>query len=183
MYANAIPQISIMRSDFSNAEDVSISVDDRFTSANYPQALNRLIAHTRSYNLFDRYAPRITLHHAHLAHALGAHERALQCYDVAYHFSKRGDAGAEGDFISAAARAGGALLRIGMSEGELGAELVAQAREAVDACSGMGGALEVLSAILQSFLTPEILKSKYVPCRHILTRLTLVVCSLQPGST
>ncbi|KAI0033851.1 hypothetical protein K488DRAFT_46896 [Vararia minispora EC-137] len=135
--------ISIMRSDFDTAEDV----------------LSKLIAHTRSCDLFARYAPRITLHHAHLAHALGAHERALQCYDVAAHVAE-GAAGAEGDFVAAAARAGAALLRIGISDGELSNKLSADAREAADACGGMGGALETLGAILESFLAPEILKSK-----------------------
>ncbi|PFH47789.1 hypothetical protein AMATHDRAFT_66920 [Amanita thiersii Skay4041] len=63
---------SICRSEFDDAE----------------RNLNLLIAHTRSTSLFPAFAARISLHHAHLAHALSQTERALQCYRVAAHLSR-----------------------------------------------------------------------------------------------
>lgn len=51
------------------------------------QTLSTLIAHTRTHSIFSNYASRITLHHAHLAHAKGDSARALECYRVAQYTS------------------------------------------------------------------------------------------------
>ena len=75
-------QVTIMRSEFEEASNVSfistylISYLDDSPGVKY---LNNLVAHTRSFEVFNLYAPRITLHHAHLAHALGEAERARDC--------------------------------------------------------------------------------------------------------
>jgi hypothetical protein len=51
-----------------------------------------VIAHTRTHGLFPLYSARITLHQAHLAHALGQTDRALKCYRVAAYLSQERDA-------------------------------------------------------------------------------------------
>ncbi|KAJ3936138.1 MAG: hypothetical protein NXY57DRAFT_986899 [Lentinula lateritia] len=87
--------VSIMRSEFEAAE----------------QTLSVLIAHLRNADLFSSFACRITLHHAHLAHARGQTDRAMQCYEAAEAFAEeRGD-----DFVRVSARAGRACLKIGLS--------------------------------------------------------------------
>ncbi|KAE9409175.1 hypothetical protein BT96DRAFT_970138 [Gymnopus androsaceus JB14] len=86
--------VSIMRSEFDAAE----------------QTLAALIAHLRNTDLFASFSSRVTLHHAHLAHAKGQTERAMECYEVAEAFAEeRGD-----DFVRISARAGRACLRIGL---------------------------------------------------------------------
>lgn len=40
--------------------------------------LDTVVAHTRTRGFFSEYAPRITLHYAHLAHAIGDTDRAVQ---------------------------------------------------------------------------------------------------------
>ncbi|KAH7882576.1 hypothetical protein F5I97DRAFT_1969951 [Phlebopus sp. FC_14] len=95
--------VSIQRSDFDAAES----------------HLDVLIAHTRTHDFFADYAPRITLHYAHLAHALGDTDRATTCYRVAAHLDGAGPVGSQGGrvggFVAAAARAGEALLHIGLA--------------------------------------------------------------------
>ncbi|KAI0321192.1 hypothetical protein OF83DRAFT_1161926 [Amylostereum chailletii] len=161
--------VSIMRSEFDAAEE----------------SLAELIAFARAHGLFALYAPRITLHHAHLAHALGQSSRAMQCYRVAAHLASGGGGeggvlkGADGklgsartgtdwEFVGAAARAGEVLLRIGLGE-DVGAELEETGREAVEGCRGMGGTLEAMGHVLEACLSPEILKSK----QHLRTALEL----------
>ncbi|KAI9459289.1 hypothetical protein HD554DRAFT_2137625 [Boletus coccyginus] len=90
--------VSIQRGDFEAAEN----------------HLAMLIAHTRTHNFFSTYAARISLLHAHLAHALGDTERAGTCYRVAAHLDGAGPIGS-----AAAARAGEALLCIGLSAVQL----------------------------------------------------------------
>ncbi|KAJ3918552.1 hypothetical protein F5877DRAFT_78902 [Lentinula edodes] len=86
--------VSIMRSEFDAAE----------------QTLSVLIAHLRNADLFSSFACRITLYHAHLAHAKGQTDRAMQCYEAAEAFAEeRGD-----DFVRVSARAGRACLKIGL---------------------------------------------------------------------
>ncbi|KAF8636857.1 hypothetical protein AX17_003215 [Amanita inopinata Kibby_2008] len=63
---------SICRNEFDDAE----------------RNLDDLIAHTRTTSLFPMFAARISLHHAHLAHALGQTTRALECYRLAAHLSR-----------------------------------------------------------------------------------------------
>ena len=113
------------------------------------------------------YAPRITLHHAHLAHALGQSARAVRCYRVA------ADLADVGTFVRAAARAGEVLLRIGLRGGRFcaedgsaeDAEIVELGREAVGLCRGMGGTLEAAGHLLSACLSKEIVKSK---CAYLL---------------
>ncbi|KAH7924786.1 hypothetical protein BV22DRAFT_1034747 [Leucogyrophana mollusca] len=138
--------ISIQRSEFEAAEE----------------HLNLLIAHTRTHTLFSSYASRITLHHAHLAHALGNTARAMQCYRVAADLE--GGAG----FVGVAARAGEVLLRVGLhvkqdgdSEGMgMDEETKVMAVNVAKACRGMGGCLEAVGQIIEGALATEILKSK-----------------------
>ena len=133
------------------------------------QALADLIALARTHGVFARYAPRITLHHAHLAHALGQSTRALTCYAVAVQLTDpatvhSAEAGADADFIHAAALAGGVLLRIGLAhveeESELPEELIATGHAAAKECRGMGGTLEATGRIVEACLAEEILRSK-----------------------
>lgn len=93
-------------------------IHPRYSQCSY-QHLATLIAHTRTYDLFPGYAARIALLHAHLAHALGDTERAGISYRVAAHLDGAEPVGSTptrgGGFIAAAARAGEALLRIGLA--------------------------------------------------------------------
>ncbi|KAH7914523.1 hypothetical protein BJ138DRAFT_1143607 [Hygrophoropsis aurantiaca] len=134
--------------------------------------LNLLIAHTRTYSLFPSYASRITLHHAHLAHALGNTTRAMQCYRVA------ADLDGGSGFIGVAARAGEVLLRIGINvqqavlpqtdmgreeqgpESGMDEETKSMAVDVSKKCRGMGGNLEAVGQIIEAATATEILKSK-----------------------
>ncbi|KAF5312032.1 hypothetical protein D9619_002393 [Psilocybe cf. subviscida] len=64
--------VSIQRSEFDEAE----------------HHISQLISHTRTHGLFATYSARLTLHQAHLAHALGRSERASRCYRVAAWLSR-----------------------------------------------------------------------------------------------
>jgi hypothetical protein len=86
------------------------------------QTLDTLIALARTYDLFHAFAARITLHHAHLAHALGGGARALECYGVAAYLAEKdihsgGTEGSGAEFVRVAARAGEVALRFGICAG------------------------------------------------------------------
>ena len=67
-----------------------------------------MASHTASADIFS-FSARATLHHAHLAHAEGDLDRAIQCYEVAEAFAEeRGD-----EFVRVSARAGRVCMRIG----------------------------------------------------------------------
>ncbi|KAI5120577.1 hypothetical protein M0805_002527 [Coniferiporia weirii] len=131
--------VCIMRSEFDEANE----------------HLGVLIAHTRSYGLFTGYAARITLHHAHLAHALGDTTRAEQCYAVAANLSQKGT------FVNVSARASHIALRIANGQNDR-ADLVweAEVSEVVEACKNVGGTLEAVGHILQACMSSEILTAK-----------------------
>lgn len=164
-----------MRSEFDTAEEVRWnSFVMGICSQNGCQTLNVLIAHTRTHGMFDKFASRITLHHAHLAHALGQMERARQCYRVAAHLTP------EGSFVHVAAHAGDVACMIGkrtsvrrancdamdvdegdgaepgLSEGER-----EEVRSVADSCRGMGGALEGVGELLEACASSEIVRAKY----------------------
>ncbi|KAI0789374.1 hypothetical protein C8Q75DRAFT_157646 [Abortiporus biennis] len=90
--------VSIMRSEFDAAE----------------QHMNLLIAHTRTYDMFSLFASRISLLHAHFAHALGQETRALECYRVASFLEQEGTKGGNKSFVWVAAKAGEVGLRLGV---------------------------------------------------------------------
>ncbi|KAG2028494.1 hypothetical protein BDR03DRAFT_988411, partial [Suillus americanus] len=146
--------ISIQRSEFDAAET----------------HLNALLTLTHTHDLFHSYSARITLHAAHLAHALGDTEHAGVCYRVAKSLDDERNAGA--GYVGAAACAGEALLRIGLraqaqGDGEnskscvnedtgsdksdwLDAETHALAVSAIQRCHGMGGTLEAVGKVVQA---------------------------------
>ncbi|KZT02078.1 uncharacterized protein LAESUDRAFT_662657 [Laetiporus sulphureus 93-53] len=135
--------VSTMRSEFDTAE----------------KNIDILIAHTRTYNIFPRFAARIALHHAYLAHALGQSSRALQCYRVAAQVAE------SGSFVQHAARAGEAAMQIGLqhSRGDVdgGSCLDSQAGLRIaKICRGAGGILEAIGRVIEACLTTEILKAK-----------------------
>lgn len=116
-----------------------------------------LIAHTRAYDFFHAYSARITLHHAHLAHALGDTSRASQCYAVAAHLAE------EGTFVNVAARTGSLALRIAQGEGSrTDLQWEGEVRKVVESCKGMGSTLESIGFILQACASAEIMTAKYV---------------------
>ena len=96
----------------------------------FQQHLAHLIAHTRTHDLFATYCARITLHQAHLAHALGNEDRAEKCYKVASFLSRKrmigelnvnnnkeapaNDEGCEDHWVNVSARVGEIWLRIGV---------------------------------------------------------------------
>ena len=98
----------------------------------FQQHLARLIAHTRTHDIFDSYCARITLHQAHLAHALGNENRAEKCYKIAAFLSRKrmigetkklngidkeataNDEGCEDHWVNTSARVGEIWLRIGV---------------------------------------------------------------------
>ena len=119
--------------------------------------LNELIAHTRHFDLFDSYAARITLHHGHLAHALGDGVRAAQCYAVVARMA------AEGTYVHASARASHLALRIAAGEGVRRARDPAweeEVAEVVEGCRGMGGTMEAVARVLQASVAKEFVSAK-----------------------
>ncbi|KAI0348201.1 hypothetical protein BDW22DRAFT_1424406 [Trametopsis cervina] len=138
--------VSIMRSEFDVAE----------------QNLDTLIAHTRTYSIFPNFSARITLHQAHLAHALCQIPRALSCYRVAARLA------VEDDFVRLAAQAGEIILLMGLRSDKavmsaLATGIHVDHKEAVNiakACRGMGGTLEAMGQVVEALMSPEILRSK-----------------------
>ncbi|KLO07025.1 hypothetical protein SCHPADRAFT_837227 [Schizopora paradoxa] len=128
--------VCIMRSELDDAE----------------KHLDALVAHTRSYGIFEAYAARISLHYAHFAHAVGDSDYAEKCYSVAAHLSEAGT------FVNISARAGNVSLQIGngVSLYEVEEELC----DVVQSCKGMGGTLEAVGHVLQACISNEILTSK-----------------------
>ncbi|KAF8308394.1 hypothetical protein DL93DRAFT_1893951 [Clavulina sp. PMI_390] len=123
-------RLAKMKADFL-CENASIAIiRNEFERAK--QHIDTLIAHTRTYSIFPLYASRITLLHAHLAHATARHSRALACYRAAAHLdandtpqppqpasSSTTPAGPQntsrtGGFVRVAARAGEVGLLLGM---------------------------------------------------------------------
>ena len=161
-----------MRSEFDAAEEVrrwSFTASSESPSDHLrppQQNLDILIAHTRTHELWPHYAARITLHHAHLAHALGRVSRALDCYRVAAGVAE------EGSFVRVAAQAGEICLRIGLTSGQgdwpkgmdVKMDVQPVGREegmlVARACRGMGETLEAIGQIIEACLSPEILKFK-----------------------
>lgn len=137
--------------------------------------MNVLIAHTRTWDVFDEFSARITLHHAHLAHSLAKSHEALEYYTVASALSE------SGSFVDVTATLGRAELLIGLSahssafpthrnmendsrpppstnmndEG-----LIALGSRAAKLTKGMGGALEAAGKVIQAATSTEILKAK-----------------------
>lgn len=136
------------------------------------QNLALLISHIRMYNLFSAYSARITLHHAHLAHALNQSDRALQCYRVAAGLAEQyGDGN---DFVRVASRAGEVVLRIGMQMNK--EETARLGVDVVRDCKGMGGTLEAIGQVIQACLSTEILKAKCVLIRASSIYSRLITC-------
>ncbi|KAI6023416.1 hypothetical protein EDC04DRAFT_2934346, partial [Pisolithus marmoratus] len=149
--------------------------------------LDTVVALTRTHNFFSEYAPRITLHHAHLAHAIGDTDRAGTCYRVAAYLDGAGPVGGShtntGGFVAASARAGEALLRIGLAAKQaapnmtsnpstvtgkeshapyLDESTVALTKDAIARCSASTSApLPALAELLSAALSPsQIIRSK-----------------------
>lgn len=147
------------------------------------QDISRVIAHARSHGLFSIFSARITLHQAHLAHALGQTERALKCYQVAAFLSRPRDQspskrphdvaaeeeGCEDYWVNVSAKAGELWLRIGLAsmiddEMEYGKEMEVLRKEGVNIskkCEGLGGTLQAVGAVLTACLSKEFLVTKY----------------------
>nr|GAT51110.1 predicted protein [Mycena chlorophos] len=149
---------NIMRSEFAEAE----------------KTLNEVIAHTRTFGLFEgTLAPRITLLHAQLAHARGQAKRAQTCYRVAAKLAT-----AAGDIAgSVAARVGEVVLllglrararvdplaRIPMADDKVDVDekdLERMAHEVAASCRGLGGAMRAVGEVIEGVLTSEILTAK-----------------------
>lgn len=168
-----------MRSEFDDAEKVSnatLSSRVLTRSKSFAQHLADLIAHTRTYGIFPYFSARITLHNAHLSHALNRQVRALQCYNVAAKLAE------EGTMVNLSARAGRILLLIGMGDDAPEEEEVddAEIHHVVKTCQGMGGTLQAIGHILEASLSTEIMKSKYVmsfPCPFSRRCLPLPSCA------
>ncbi|KAF9232042.1 hypothetical protein BU15DRAFT_81697 [Melanogaster broomeanus] len=148
--------VSIQQSDFDAAEN----------------HLATLIAHTRTYDFFPAYAARIALHHAHLAHAVGNTEHAGICYRVAAHLDGAGpvvsDVTLGGGFIAAAARAGEALLRIGLAA----AQSPPFAKDALARCSASSSApLPALGALISAALSRSLIIKSKTLLKHALALL------------
>jgi hypothetical protein len=135
-----------------------------------------LIAHTRTWDMFDEFGARIALHHAHLAHSLGKSTEALTHYIVASTLS------ATGCFVDVAATLGRAGLLIGLSilsptppapthggeknnaRSPLGnmndEEVKTFGSRATRLTKGMGGTLEAAGKVIQAATSAEILRAK-----------------------
>ncbi|KAJ8085250.1 hypothetical protein PM082_004044 [Marasmius tenuissimus] len=161
--------VSIMRSELDSAE----------------KTLSLLIAHLRTHGLFDTFAARVTLHHAHLAQTKGDFKRAMRCYKVA---ARVGEEMCD-DFARLSAKAGLVTLRIGIlrmremrgdetkmevdggekskAEGDddddddsSWEDVERMGVEVADACKGMGGTMWIVGRIIEACLSDEILKAK-----------------------
>ncbi|KAG8887749.1 hypothetical protein FRB98_009071 [Tulasnella sp. 332] len=133
-----LASIHIMRSEFNEAED----------------ALTNLIAHARTTGLFRSFASRIVLIQAHLAHALGKADRALQCYQSAG-FLERSGGGSSSSFIVLSARIGEVILRLSSQGQPINnradeAELKAMSLEVVGECRRGGPPFEAVTRILEA---------------------------------
>lgn len=146
-----------------------------------------MIAHTRTYDIFPDYAGRISLHHAHVAHALGHTKRAVECYRAASNLSP------DGHLVGVVAMAGEISVRLAdiqarkqvmdvsgdseesektkgkkrETEEDLAlerevAEVHGMAVDVIEMCRGMGAAVEAVGHVLEACIAPEILKAKYV---------------------
>ena len=145
------------------------------------QNLARLIAHVRTHKLWEAYSARVTLYHAHLAHALHKTDRALEYYRVAAHLAAKdersgrttvgGENGtvhagvAVGRFVRVAAQAGEVGLRIGMVREHMGEQVVDDrfkkwGSDVAKECRTLGGTLEAVGRVIEACLTEEIVLAK-----------------------
>lgn len=131
-----------MRSEFDQAE----------------ASLSDLIAHTRSTNLFQTYAPQITLLSAYLSHALGQTSRALDRYRSAVYLDRFSEKG----FVRLAARVGEVVLRIGRGDEESEEEMQQMTMQVVKECKAHGAQFEPIGRILEAILAREIIEIKCV---------------------
>jgi hypothetical protein len=126
------------------------------------------VAHTRTHNLFDEYAPRIALYQAHITQAIGDTERAMICYRVVAGIAKD-------EFIRVAGLAGEVTLRLGIraldsdddeepeeEEKEETIETEKKAREVVRLCHDLGGTMKAVAEVIEACLCKELVKARYV---------------------
>ncbi|KAF9518167.1 hypothetical protein BS47DRAFT_1338740 [Hydnum rufescens UP504] len=142
--------VCIMRSEFEQAEG----------------CLAEVIAHTRTYSIFPFFAARITLHHAHLAHATTQVERALH-YRSSSHNYGSGTSG----FVRVAARAGEVGLRLGLraikdhtlpvSMRDTDNDLNTMACDVIEECRAYPGVLTAVGRLLEAITSKEIVKAKH----------------------
>ncbi|TFK56312.1 hypothetical protein OE88DRAFT_1620238 [Heliocybe sulcata] len=143
--------VCVMRSEFGEAQ----------------RNLDQLIAHTRTYDIFELFAARIALQQGHLAHARGQTEMTIQCYQAASFLARSGDGAARKDeFVEIAARAGELVMRIAMYGRE---ESVKECEKLARKCKGKGATLEAVGQVVEACLATEILKSK----QHLKNALSL----------
>lgn len=170
--------VSVVRSEFDAAEKVGLlpSVPPEISSIPQ-QEIDVLIAHTRTWGVFDEFAARIALHRGHLTHSLGKSTEALEHYTVASTLSEAGS------FVDVAATLGRAGLFMGLSvnppapstheggEGDARPFLPPNANEgplaigsqAAKLTKGMGGTLEAAGKVIQAATSAEILRAKWGP--------------------
>ena len=146
-----LTKVCIMRSEFEEAAEVSFVNSLECQSLMPAKALDKLISHSRTFDIFKSYSARITLHHAHLAHALGNLERAQQCYAVAAQIA------VERSFVNVSARAGVLALKITRSE-----DCADEIEALVSDCVGLGSNLEAIGCILRACNSQNILGAKCV---------------------
>lgn len=128
-------QVAIIRSEFQQAEEL----------------LADLVSFLRAHDLFPLYSARVSLHHGHLAHALGKSARASMCYQVSAHLA------GESTWIWAAARTGDIALKIGLGENQGQIELPDDLKRW---CHNACGTLQGVAKVIESCLSKEITKSK-----------------------
>ncbi|KAF8531321.1 hypothetical protein JB92DRAFT_2691954 [Gautieria morchelliformis] len=171
--------VCIQRSEFDDAEE----------------SLARLIAHTRTHQLWETYSARVTLYHAHLAHALQKTDRALEYYRVAAHIAGKEERGGRtmvGDrsgnvhagvavarFVRVAAQAGEVGLRIGIARENTGGQGIDDSfkkwgSDVAKECRTLGGTLEAVGRVIEACLTEEIVLAK----NHLKASLTLTTHAL-----
>ncbi|KAF8589090.1 hypothetical protein K439DRAFT_1333586 [Ramaria rubella] len=155
--------VCIQRSEFDEAEE----------------QLARLIAHVRTHDLWDVYSARVTLYHAHLAHALSRVDRALECYRVAAHLAGKEEHDGRSKFVRVAAQAGEVGLRIGMARTQRNDQTVNDkfrkwGRDVAKECRALGGTLEAVGRVLEACLTEEIVLAK----NHLKASLSLTTHAL-----
>ncbi|KAG9005539.1 hypothetical protein FRB94_001466 [Tulasnella sp. JGI-2019a] len=142
-----LASIHIMRSEFNEAEETLVT----------------LIAHARSNDSFQSFAPRIVLLQAHLAHALGKTDRALQCYHAASFLSKS-NGKAPDAFVGLSARIGEVVLRLSSKDqysidGDDGI-LKAMTFEVISECRRGGPPFEAVVKLLEAVWAGGIIDMK-----------------------
>ncbi|CAG7853621.1 SubName: Full=Uncharacterized protein {ECO:0000313/EMBL:CCA73937.1} [Serendipita indica DSM 11827] len=172
--------VCLIRSEFDDAdrylnETVSYirAVDNNNSSAVADTATGNGHPLTEGGDLWKAFAPRVTLLHGQLAHALGKAPLALECYRIAAYMDERSNGNAGLSVIGALAVAGEVFVRVGLLkqggepfqfQGEVDDEqsILELASEVSEGClqGAWGEGMIVVGRIIAAAVTDEVIRAK-----------------------